>query len=340
MPEGTIILSEISGATLSESLKAELYKQGLEICSDSEMDAAVQVEGLLVAGPTNDQVEAAIRQSEAGDVPRLLLVYGDKIRAGLADALSDAHPGWEVIRMFSFANEDKVLLGGEPNGKWLRKLSVQLARRNFTSLVCRRCEVDEAVRQLGLYLTWKERFFMRMGEECDKGGSRMRLQVIARALGMDKRIGQGWLYPERKSHTPLYRWLDREFRHVLNKTNVHRITLWGSISFWRQMPAAGMFGKEVRLVSPEADHTMVESLPASWSVHEDWRSALAKSDLLMIGTADPVIREMPLPELVGRMAQPIVIDACSCFPIEEAESCQIIYRAIGENTNVWEWSRL
>lgn len=93
-------------------------------------------------------------------------------------------------------------------------------------------------------------------------------------------------------------------------------------------------------VLPAVDHAKAETVPAEWSVYEDWRSALSQSDLLMIGTADPVISEMPLPVLAREMAKPIVIDACSCFPIEEAESCRIIYRAIGENTNVWEWSRL
>lgn len=340
MPEDMITLREISGVTLSESRKAELRKLGLEICSGEESGASIQADGILVGGQPDNYVEDRIQIVEAGDGPRLLLVYGDKIRAGLADEWSAAHPGWEVIRMFRFSDGDKVLLGGEPSGKWMRKLSRQLARRNIISLLCRRGEVDEAVRQLGLYLTWKERFFMRLGEVCDEEGSQLRIQVLARALGMDKRIGQGWLYPERKHQTRLCRWLDQQLQYVLKRTNVHRITLWGSISFWLQFPASGLLGKEVRLFSPSADHAKAENVPAEWSVYEDWRSALSQSDLLMIGTADPVISEMPLPVLAREMAKPIVIDACSCFPIEEAESCRIIYRAIGENTNVWEWSRL
>jgi hypothetical protein len=47
---------------------------------------------------------------------------------------------------------------------------------------------------------------------------------------------------------------------------------------------------------------------------------------------------MDLMELAKRMRQPVVIDACSCYPLQEAEGYWIMYRTYGQKTNVWEWN--
>lgn len=114
---------------------------------------------------------------------------------------------------------------------------------------------------------------------------------------------------------------------------------WGRPDFWSGLPAAGLWDKdtEIRLFSPDP-MAGTEQLPRTWRVHTHWLSALDQSDLLIIGTPDPLIREIRLHELVKGMAKPIILDACSCFPLEETACCQIIYRTIGENTNVWEWN--
>ncbi|USG65878.1 hypothetical protein NDK47_00535 [Brevibacillus ruminantium] len=339
LPQSKTILRGANGTMPSDSLAGELAELGFQVLTARENSGeAWDAAGLVLTDYSDGELLTGNLSGEAGGEPRLLLVYGNRIPNGTADALAATYPEWEVVRLFCFADKERALLGGEEGGIWLRRLSRQLARHGFVSFVTRRCEVDEAVRQLPLYLAWKERFFLRMSEQCDKSGSRS--QVVARALGMDKRIGQSWLYTDRKRHGPVYRWITRQLRHIREKAEIQRITLWGRASFWEGFPRGELQGMETRLFSPGEAVTDDFSSRRAWAVYDNWRTALAHSDLLVIGTADPVIQEIRLPELIQGMNQPLILDACSCFPVTEAESCQILYRTIGENTNVWEWNRL
>lgn len=342
--ESILTLLTVPGAKHFETLLDEWAELGIRVlpADDAREEAASEIgtaKGVVLTERPREPLPLFKATGEAGDEPRLLLVYGECIPYGAADELTAAypHPMWEVVRLYRFADKRKVLIGGDPGGFWLRALCRHAARRGIISLACRRREVDEAVRQLSLYLSWKERFYMRMSDRCDRMGVRGR--VVAQAIGMDKRIGQGWLHPMRKQHGPFYRWIRRQLQQLAENVDVHRITLWGRPDFWSGLPAAGLWDKdtEIRLFSPDP-MAGTEQLPRTWRVHTHWLPALDQSDLLIIGTPDPLIQEIRLPELVKGMAKPIILDACSCFPLEETACCQIIYRTIGENTNVWEWN--
>lgn len=267
--------------------------------------------------------------------PGLLLVYGDDIPYGWADHL-DGHCDrgkWEVVRLAFVSEGERALIGGEQKGYWVNHLRRRFAYHQLVCVICKRREVDEAVRQLPRYLAWKERFFLELGEVCDREG--VSLQTVVRALGMDTRVGQGWLYPERSDQSQLCQWLEREAKHVLEKANVHRVVLWGPASFWNGMETGWLEGREVCVVSGEDEldpnEAFRESVPGV-----EWQKALRNADLLLIGRADAAIGELRLSELVQCMRQSHVVDACACFPIPEARTLLLSYRAVGEKTNVWE----
>ncbi|MFJ9500914.1 hypothetical protein [Brevibacillus centrosporus] len=268
--------------------------------------------------------------------PGLLLLYGPSIPYGWAQRLvdnSDGDEAWEVVRMALVADGEKALIGGTADGFWVRTLCRSLAKSQRVSLVCKAKEVDEAVRQLPLYFVWKERFFVELGEVCDQEG--ISLQTVARAMGMDRRVGQDWLYPERLDHRRVMQWIEREGRLVAEKSNVHRVALWGPAVLWREMDKSWLQGKEVCLVTQE-DESIPNDIFPEWTTNRTWEKALKDADLLVIGKPDGIIRGLPLHELVLCMKQAIVLDACACFPLQEARSLLHSYRAIGEKTNVWE----
>jgi hypothetical protein len=278
-------------------------------------------------------------QTTLSDEPHLLLVYGDQVPCGFAEKLKADFPAprWEVVRLYLYADGQRALLGGEADGKWIDRLRRDLADRLVISLVCRLREAEEAVRQLSLYLAWKEQFYFQMARRCDETG--VRLQVVARALGMDKRIGQGWMRPQPSDDTLLPGWLAEQCSSLVQKANVHRIALWGGIRFWQRMPLDWLSGKEVRVYATAEGENPNEP-PDSWRVFADCPETLEEADLLVIGEADADIKELSLSEIVERMRQPIVIDACSCFPLQETDAHALIYRTIGEKANIWEWNGL
>lgn len=294
-----------------------------------------KADGLLLTKSTYAKPwEEAVRQVA---IPRgLLLVYGEDIPYGWTEAVMGrcaSLEGWEVVRMALFAKKEKALVGGHPDGRWLRAVCRLLARKGRVSLVCSIREVDEALRQLPRYLAWKERFFLELGEICDQEG--VSLTTISRALGMDKRVGQGWLYPNRTDHALLYRWIEREAKLAMEKANVHRVALWGSSLLWNEINTSWLKGKDVCLLSDE-ENPIPNEVFMEHSTCDEWQKALQNTDLLVIGIADDIIRQLPLHELVQSMRQANVVDACACFPLQEARTVLRSYRAIGEKTNVWE----
>ncbi|MFP3392225.1 hypothetical protein [Brevibacillus sp. SIMBA_040] len=294
-----------------------------------------EAEGLLVAHPDHAAVLQR-RDIRMFEIPGLLLVYGEDIPHGFADTLvrTDANQeSWEVVRMAFFCGGERVLLGGNPNGVWVRRLCRQLAHHDLVSMVCQMREVDEVIHQLPRYLAWKEQFYFELGERCD--GQHISLQRVSRALGMDTRIGQQWLYPERTDHAKVCQWLERECRHVLQKANVQKVALWGPISLWNQMPADWLAGKEVFLYG-WGDKLFPNNKFPEWTICINWEKTLENTDLLVIGGIGHRLGELPLYQLVRLMRQAVVVDAVATFPIQEAQAYLKGYRAIGEKTNVWE----
>ncbi|WP_064202245.1 hypothetical protein [Brevibacillus brevis] len=276
------------------------------------------------------------RMQKLGTEPWLALVYGSDVPYDWADTLHTQyeHTGeYAVIRM-ALLTRERALLGGEPDGRWMRFLCRQLARYSLVTMVCGMREVDEALRQLPRYLTWKEQFYIELGASCDEKG--ISLLQVSRALGMDKRIGHGWLYPSRQDSSLIVRWLEKECRLVLQKANIQRIVLWGEDSLWEQMSSDWLAEKDVAMYTGE-DKPIPNKRMTRWTLYDSWQDAIKDADLLVIGNAaGTTIAELPLPELVSRMKHSYVIDAAACFPVQEAQSYFQAYRAIGENTNVWE----
>lgn len=272
--------------------------------------------------------------------PLLALVYGDRVPHGYADQLQAGCDGQgaqvEVVRLLLLAHGERAIIGGEPAGRWVRQLRRQLAEQSVISLVCRRVEVDEAAEHLPLFLAWKKRFYQQLGERCD--ASHARLEVVAQALGMDKRIGQGWL-----DHIPFHTddddyleaWLRSEYQALRKKTNIERIAVWSTPSLCSRILSCEVREKEIRLYI--ANHEEKTNEPIEGCKHfalpED---TLEQADLLLIAAADQRIRQFDLREVSKRMRRPVVIDACSCYPLQEAEGYAIKYRTYGQNTNVWE----
>jgi hypothetical protein len=329
----TLLSPYASGKTCEE-----LQRFGWRVTTCRQGKGESGAVGWLVAGQ-EDVRQLPRTKPSLSDEPHLLLVYGDQVPGGLAEELKADFPAprWEVVRLYLYADGQRALLGGEADGKWMGRLRRDLADRQVISLVCRIREAEEAVRQLSLYLAWKEQFYFQMARRCDETG--VRLQVVARALGMDKRIGQGWMRPQPSDDTLLPDWLAEQCFSLVQKANVHRIALWGGIRCWNRMPLDWLSGREVRLY-PAAESENPNELPASWRVFANWPETLEEADLLVIGEANVDIKELSLAEIVERMRQPIVIDACSCFPLQEADAHALIYRTIGENANIWEWNGL
>ncbi|GAB1533486.1 MULTISPECIES: hypothetical protein [Brevibacillus] len=313
----------------------ELGACGIElvVCStDAIQEGAI---GFLLTKESDGKLLQE-RMQQLGTEPWLALVHGSDVPYDWANTLHTQyeHTGkYEVIRM-ALLTRERALLGGEPDGRWMRFLCRQLARYSLVTMVCGMREVDEALRQLPRYLAWKEQFYIELGASCDEKG--ISLLQVSRALGMDKRIGHGWLYPSRQDCSLIVRWLEKECRLVLQKANIQRIVLWGEDSLWEQMSSDWLAEKDVAIYTGE-DKPIPNKRMMRWTLHDSWQDAVKDADLLVIGNAaGTTIAELPLSELVSRMKHSYVIDAAACFPVQEAQSYFQAYRAIGENTNVWE----
>jgi hypothetical protein len=334
--KGVTVLVQVSEKPLPDALVRELAAIGISVApAENRRRTAAGACGFLVAGES-DAARLSAGLAE-WDRPGLLLVYGDRVANTAAEVLAAQYPGWEVVRLYRFAGGERALVGGDPNSPWTRILCRQLAEHDVIAMVCGMREAEEVIRQLPRFLAWKERFYLRLGESCDRRG--VRLQTVARALGMDSRVGQGWLDPQRNDRAALRRWLVRQCRFVMSKTNVRRVALWGPTSLWQQMPPGWLADKEVRLYIPR-DEQIPNGESTAGERCATWQTALAQADLLVVASPDPDLMELPLSELIRQMRQPIVVDACACFPLPEAEALPMIYRTIGEKTNVWEWSGL
>lgn len=322
-----------------ESLK----ECGMDLLVAQKGESAEGVDGLLLTGPgdysrLHELGENGLCQQNS---PALLLVFGDEAPYGWADELAAAceasQKPCEVVRMSLWSGNERVLLGGEPVVQQMRRLCRLLADHGKVSMVCGRREVDEAIRQLPRYLAWKERFYWEMGEVCDDNG--VSLSQVSRALGLDTRIGQGWLDSGRQDHSLVCAWIVRECQHVLQKAKIERVALIGPEGLWSSMPQGWLAGRKVAVFTG-TDKLFPNEVRPGWVRCNSWEAAVQDADLLVIGDGQGVVAELSLQELIRAMRQSLVIDAASSFPVQEARLLCQGYRAVGEKTNVWEWRGL
>lgn len=321
---------------IPDRFRSELDMCGIRVSRWEEVAERETLQGVVVTRETDVEKWDSIRW-KAFRTPRLFLVYGPEIPDGWTDrraARQAGKGGWDVVRLMLLDDGERALIGGAADSFSVRLLRRHLADRQIVTLVCAAREVDEVYRQLPRYLTLKEKFFVELGDRCDELG--ISLQVVARALGMDKRVGQGWLSPERRDSRHICRWIYRETRALLKNPNIQRVTLWGSPSFWEKMPAGWLGSCEVRMCAQRAEPIPNDGLAAGGASGMEWTEALRQADLLVIGEADDFIRELALEHLNRFMRQSMVVDANACFPLQEAKACLKFYRSIGEKTNVCE----
>ena len=262
-------------------------------------------------------------------VPRLLLLYGDQVAAGYADHLAESWPmeQAEVVRLCLIA-PDRAVLGGEMEGYWLTRLRHHLAVQGVISLLCRRIEADEIARHCRAYLLWKRQFYLRLAQQCEQTGARP--DVVARALGMHKSIGQEWLHHEQlpvHEDPAIVGWLAEQCRELGQReaASIETILLCGpatlqdAIAPW--FPGLRDFRSYVHQGQENHLHALQESLEGA--------------DLLVIADAPLVIRELDFAWLAKTMRQPRVIDCCCCFPAIEMEHFGVACRTFGLSTNLW-----
>lgn len=317
---------------------------GFSFLTDEELTACKDqpVSGVLIQCESDIGLIEQAFVARSQETPLLLLVFGDKAGRGFADRLhremSAVRADMEVVRLFLFPGGEKAVIGGAADGYWTSVLRLHLARQKIISLLCRRVEVDEVACHLPLYLAWKKQFFQLLGEQCDQ--SKARIEVVAAALGMDKRIGQTWLPPgseESLEDRYLPGWLKRQWQYVTKKTNIRRVALWGTIDLVSSIMPDLARDREIALYLTGSVQKTNE-LVCGGRVHAKPEETLDEADLLLIVGADPLVTQISLHELTNRMRQPIVIDACCCYPLQEMEEYGIKYRTYGQNTNVWEWN--
>lgn len=330
----------VNTAADREATTAQLMEWGL-VHPEQRKDGWVH--GLLIDGPVDRTAlaEGIRRLTASGRYarrPLLLLVVGQNVPYPYSIRLAAQWGEWpvEVVRLILLGDGERAILGGDHDGYWLHHLRHRLADVRVISLVCGRAEAEEAAYSLRKFLVSKQRFFQRVAERCDRLGARF--EQVAQGIGMDVRVGQGWLLPSEEHSGTLKRqverWLLRQVKTVGQKTNLSRMTIWGDPTRYLRLIAELCRIKQVR-ISFRLALQKPNNLPATWQRFSNLLASLEQADLLLILDADLPVRELDLGELIRRMRQPIVIDTCACYPLEEAEAYRLMYRTFGQKTNVW-----
>ncbi|MGE5701121.1 MAG: hypothetical protein ACM32O_01185 [Clostridia bacterium] len=334
----------------------KLGEWGVRLLTDNQrQNGMTEACGLLVEGSESslpayrEQIEhyaKANRMTE--NAPFLVLIPGDGewVSSGLADRLHQEYAAHhvEVVRLLFMENGERAIIGGSVEGYWVTFLRRLAARHRVISLVCRRAEVDEMAFQHRRYLLQKQRFFLEMANRCEAHS--LRLEVIAQGLGMDERIGQEWLCRDTSIDRMIpvgqgegadcQNWLEMNMQqhisdfvpaHVLICGKKHQID---RLSAWIQKHNRQI---QTSVYVVENQEKTNES-PAWTDRSSGFTLMLEQADLLVIAAWDNVLQELDLQQIKQRMRQPVVLDAVSLFPRQEADLHQITYMTYGQNTNV------
>ncbi len=278
------------------------------------------------------------------DRPLLLLLGGDHVPNGLADRLNNtykAHP-IEVVRLFALPESVRMVMGGDLSGYWLKKLRLFFAGQSVISLICRLAEADEAAYQHHRYLLWKQSFFFRMADRCDRLG--IRQEVVAQALGLDSRIGHGWVDQSPADcwgdGDDVNQWLAEQIGRLFAQDDIERVAVWADqvqaerLAEWLK-PYPHL--EEVRwyVPVPSSNTPNPNKLFDRWRIYQDPLDTLQAADLLVIVRSDRRINELDLGEIPVRMRIPYIVDRYCCYPFQEVRSYPIHYWQLGQKANVW-----
>ncbi|GAA4706654.1 hypothetical protein [Brevibacillus fulvus] len=262
--------------------------------------------------------------------PHFSVRFADQLQASLRKQAIAA----EVIRLFFLDQGERAVIGGDAgsNGGWVKRLRRLLAEAGIITMVCRRVEAGEIAVQHTAYLLWKNRFFQLVGEHCDRSGAN--LQVVAQGLGMDKRIGQGWVFSGKSGFQPFEeQWLRRELQRAGQRTKLETIAIWADRlvdGAWLQ----SLPKMQVRWFRPNRQQKP-NKLPDGWLWCETAEEALDQADLLLIVDVNEKLLSLDLADIRKRLRKPLIIDLCCCYPLQESDAYGLLYRSFGQNTNVW-----
>lgn len=363
---GTLI-DDTGEGSLPLDTVAIWHRRGFTVLTEEQASATTDlIDGLLIQKRyTKDQLHSRITNwlPRTKRRPLLILLVGDQHLHGLADYLQAVfeEDRVDVVRLVPLADREHAVIGGDSSSEWVRILRQRLAEEGIISLVCRRIEADEVATCLPLYQEWKHRFYMFMGERCDH--SRAKVEVVAWALGMDKRIGQGW-FPDRTAAfeltaveavadeaatvtsiainpndfhpISLCEWVSRELHQLRTRKDIQTLAVWSDGRGITQLPSDLQQLHHVHVYITK-DEDKVNALKESFTYFSNLQESLIHADALLILDANQAIRELPPDVFVQTMGKPVILDACSCYPLQEMQAFHIAYRTIGQQTDEVDW---
>lgn len=345
-PSWTLLMDSEEGS-LPDELHHQWNKRGFRIITEEEAATTSRtIHGILVRNGSNTselvwKTKNDTRLNE--QTPFLLLLTGDEIPYGMADQLHEAIGvrAVDVVRLFLFPDGEHAVIGGDLSSDWVRILRQQLADEGVISQICKQIEVDEIAACLPLYLEWKQRFYLYLGERCDQ--AQARTEVVAWGLGMDKRIGQGWIQdkpllvgePIELQPISLKEWLIKEMQLLRKQQSPQTITVWSDERGMRLIePEIEQLGS-IRLYVTDTNHQGNPYITGCFPGFANLQESIRGTDALIILDTNPLIRELAPELFVQTMRKPFILDTCSCYPLQEMEAFQIAYRTIGEKSSKW-----
>ncbi|MGG0756362.1 hypothetical protein [Brevibacillus laterosporus] len=280
--------------------------------------------------------------------PYLVLLAGDNLSDIVAyefiKRLQPFKDSIEIIRLLCWMEQKRAILGSSiceclaendfAVRNWHDHLRRAFSIQGYISFVCRYEEAVEIAWARQIFLNQKTRFYHRIASRCDELGARA--NIVGQGLGMDRRIGQEWLFPNVYDERTLQQeqeWLEREWNYLLQQVSVKRVAIWGYSPIPGDM-LAQLSCLEVSCYL-QACQQKTNNLPSDWHYCNTPLEAAKLADALLILRHDQDIRSIRLDNLYESMAKPNVLDVVDCFPSYEAKLEKICYRTLGQNPNVW-----
>ncbi|WPS87907.1 hypothetical protein SMD22_02505 [Brevibacillus halotolerans] len=279
----------------------------------------------------------------------LVLLAGDHVSDTAAyefiKRLQPLQDSVEIIRLLCWTEPKKAIIGSGACEcfsedafavrNWHDRFRRGLAVHGYISFLCRYEEAVEMAWARQIFLNQKTRFYHRLATRCDELGARA--YIVGQGLGMDRRIGQGWLFPNVYDQGILQleqEWLEREWHDLLQQVSIKRVAIWG---FSPSLPL-DMLAQRVDLEVScyvRAYQQKTNNLPRDWRYCHTPLEAAKLADVLLIVRHDQDILSIRLDNLYESMAKPYILDVVDCFPSNEAKLEKIYYRTLGQKPNVW-----
>ncbi|WP_232698983.1 hypothetical protein [Brevibacillus daliensis] len=253
----------------------------------------------------------------------------------------------DVIHLSVWEEQKKAIIGikaSDSGDEWneteheiTRKVRQSLAEKGVISYICS-WEAAELIRSTSqAFLNLKSRFYYELAEHCER--AQIPIETIIKAIGMDLRIGQEWLFPALYDMTTKEiekKWFRKWFRLLKTEKEIRKIAIWGAVPWLSEE------------ISRQADQTEIvfyqvglqseNMCPGNWEISDDALDAAKDADLLIICRNDEEIKTISLDKLQGILAQVNILDLVASFPWQEMKDSGFIYVTPGQNTNIWNGS--